>query len=151
MGYQGDAHPVLTEKQRGSTLTAWANEPLEATTIPINALATPVTGKPGFYKVDIGINVTGLQMDQKAGRWTGLVDLAILHGNGKKTKGVHQTIRLNFSQERLDALLKTGMVVSNVVQVTDPKGKLYANNLHVVVMDATTGNAGSVRVPVSAQ
>jgi VWFA-related protein len=148
MGYQEETHPPLTEKQRGPTLTKWADEPLEATFIPINALARPVEGKPGFYKVDVGINVTGIQLDQNAGHWTGLVEIAILHGDGKKTKGLHQSLKLNLTQAHMEMLLKQGMIVSNVVQVTDPKGKLYANNLHVIVMDGTTGYAGSVRVPV---
>jgi VWFA-related protein len=146
-GYSGEAAAKLTEKQLGSTLTAWAEEPLDATGIAINALAVPA--KPGFNKVSIGIDLSSVDMEQANGRWKGRLEVAILTGKDKKTQGLHQTIRLNFTAERLQEVMKTGLIVTNVVAVTRPDGKLLADNLHVVVMDSTTGKAGSVRVPVA--
>jgi VWFA-related protein len=150
-GYGALAVKPLTEKQRGSTLTAWAEEPLDATEIRINAGAFAVAGKPNVRRVDVGIDASALQMEEKAGRWTGMVEVAILYGNatGKKTKGTQQTLRLNLKPERLQAVLSGGMVVSSVVPVINEKGKPIATTLRVVVMDGTSGKAGSVRIPIS--
>ncbi len=147
-GYSAEQFRPLLDKQRGSTLTAWAEEPLDATEIPISAIA--VKGpKAGTNRVNIGVDLSALHLEQRNGRWTGRIEVAILTGKDRKTQGVHQTIRLNLTPERLQTVLKTGLVVSSDVPIARPNGKPLDRELHIVVMDGMTGKAGSVRVPMA--
>jgi len=138
----------LTEKFRKATLSAWVNQPLESTEIPIQAAAVPAINKPGYYDVEVGIDPSSLKLEQKDGRFVGSFEVAIVPDMENSPKGLHQTIKVNLTQERLLNALQTGIVVINQIRVTNNKGKLLAKKLHLVVMDQATGKTGSVRIPL---
>jgi VWFA-related protein len=138
----------LTEKFLKGNLSAWVNQPLESTEIPIQAAAAPAINKPGYYDVEVGIDVSALKLEQKNGRFTGAVEIALVPDVENKPKGLHQVIKVNLTQERLVKVLETGFVVLNQIRVTNDKGKLLAKKLHLVVMDQATGKTGSVRIPL---
>ena len=142
------ASKPLTEKFLKATLNAWVGQPLESTEIRIQAAAVPAINKPGYYDVEVGIDPSALKLEQKGGRFVGSFEVAIVPDVENNPKGLHQTIQLNFTQERLLKALDTGIVVVNQIRVTNNKGKLLAKQLHLVVMDQATGKTGSVRIPI---
>ena len=143
------ATKLLTDKFRKATLAAWVNQPLESTEIPIQAAAVPAINKPGYYDIEVGIDVTALKLAQKSGRFVGSFEIAIVPDVENNPKGLDQTIKVNLTPERLRQVLDTGIVVINQIRVTNNKGKLLAKKLHLVVMDQATGKTGSVRIPIN--
>ena len=133
----------LTPKFLKATLAAWVSQPLESTEIPIQAAAVPAINKPGYYDVEVGIDPTSLKLEQKDGRFVGGIEVAIVPDVENKPKGLHQTITVNLKD------LNRAMVVVNQIRVTNNKGKLLADKLHLVVMDQATGKTGSVRIPLN--
>jgi VWFA-related protein len=138
----------LTEKFLKAALSERVNQPLEATEIPIQAAAVAAVGKAGYYDVEVGIDVSALQLELQNGLYTGSVEIAIVPDVENKPKGLDQVVKVNLTQPRLLAALESGMTIINQVRVTNNKGKLLAKKLHVVVMDRATGKTGSVRIPI---
>ncbi|MFM2126353.1 MAG: hypothetical protein RL328_2804, partial [Acidobacteriota bacterium] len=84
------------------------------------------------------------------GRFTGSFEVAITPDVENKPKGLHQVIKVNLTQEKLQAAMNNGgILVLNQIHATNKKGKLLSERLHVVVMDSATGKAGSVRIPIA--
>ncbi|MGH9647276.1 MAG: VWA domain-containing protein, partial [Bryobacteraceae bacterium] len=138
----------LTQARRLGFLDAWSQEPLEATDITVHAMANRISGRPGYYAVEVIVDPTELQLEQKNGRWTGSFDIGIVPDVDHKIKGLQQTIRVNLTQKSYLRAVTAGIVVANPIKVTDIKGKLVAKNLRLVVIDGASGKAGSVRIPV---
>jgi VWFA-related protein len=147
--YITEATAPLTDTVRKGTLNAWVKGPLNATEIPIQAAAVPAINKPGYYDVEVGIDPAALKLEQKNGRFLGSFEVAIVPDVENKPKGLHQSFKVNLTQERLVQALNTGITVVNQVRVTNNDGKLLSRNLHVVVMDQATGRAGSVKIPLN--
>jgi VWFA-related protein len=141
----------LTQARRLGFLDAWSQEPLEATDLSVRAMANRISGRPGYYAVEVIVDPTELQLTQINGRWTGSFDLGIVPDVDHKIKGLQQTIRVNMSQQRYLQAITAGIVVANPIKVTDVNGKLLSKNLRLVVIDGTSGKAGSVRVPIGQQ
>jgi len=138
----------LTELRQHGFLDAWFQEPLEATDLSVRALAKPIPSRPGYYQVEVTVDPSELQLVQKNGRRTGSLDLAVVPDVEHRIKGLQQTIRINLTQAGYLKALAGGITVGNPVKVTDIKGKLLAKDLRVILMDATSGKVGSVRVPI---
>ncbi|MEP7354812.1 MAG: hypothetical protein ABI824_16405, partial [Acidobacteriota bacterium] len=148
-GYAAEqTRSAITEKQRIGTLDGWVEEPLEATEIGIQAAAVPSKNRPGYYDVEVAVNVGDLQLQQKNDRWLGSFDLAVVPDVEKKPKGLRQTIKVNLKQENYQGALESGITVVNHVKVVDANGKLLSKRLHLVVLDGVSGKAGSVRIPI---
>jgi VWFA-related protein len=141
----------LTQARRLGFLDAWSQEPLEATDISVRATANRISGRPGYYAVQVIIDPTELQLEQKNGRWTGSFDLGIVPDVDHKIKGLQQTIRVNMTQKSYLQSVAAGIVVANPIKVTDVNGKLLSKNLRLVVIDGASGKAGSVRIPIGQQ
>ncbi|MEO8099043.1 MAG: VWA domain-containing protein [Acidobacteriota bacterium] len=132
-----------------ATLAGWLRQPLESTEIQIRAAAVPSKNKLGYYDVVVVVDVAGLKLEEKKDRFAGSIEVAIVPDSNKTPKGLHQTIQVNLTQDRLRTALDTGIAVYNQVRVTNDKGKLLAKGLHLVVMDQATGKTGSVRIPLN--
>lgn len=143
------AGPPPTAKFLKTALSEWVNQPLQSTEIPIQGKATPTPGRPGYYTVEVGVVLSGVQLEQKNGRFTGMIELAIVPDVENKPKGLDQTIRINMTPETFAQASQTGMTVVNQIRVTNDKGKPLSKRLHVVVMDQATGKTGSVRIPIT--
>jgi VWFA-related protein len=141
----------LTQARRIGFLDAWSQEPLEATDISVHAMANRISGRPGYYAVEVIVDPTELQLEQKNGRWTGSFDLGIVPDVDHKIKGLQQTIRVNLTEKSYLRAVVAGIVVANPIKVTDVKGSLLSKNLRLVVIDGASGKAGSVRIPIGQQ
>jgi VWFA-related protein len=138
----------LTEERHLQFLDAWFQEPLEATDLSVRALAKPIPNRPGYYQVEVTVDPSELQLELKNGRRTGSLDLGVVPDVEHRIKGLQQTIRINLTQASYLKALAGGITLGNTVKVTDIKGKPLAKNLRVILMDATSGKVGSVRVPI---
>jgi VWFA-related protein len=143
--------PVLTKASREATVNAWMQEPLDATAIPLAAYATPVPNRPGYVEVRIKIDPGSLKFEHANGRFNGSIQLAIAPDIPAKAKGLRQTIAFHLTDASYVKALAEGMVLTHQVLANPAKkeGPL-PKQMHVVVLDETTGNAGSVRVPITA-
>jgi len=148
-GYSaGTKQKPLTEKQRKGTLSDWVVEPLDATQLGLQGRARPVSGRPGYFAVEVIVDPAELQLENKNGRWVGMFDFALVANKGTKPKGLEQRIKVNLSQDGYLKALNKGIIVANTFKTTDAKGKLIAPELKAVVMDEANGKAGAVRIPV---
>lgn len=142
--------PKLTKASREATVDAWMMEPIEATAIPIAAFATPVAKKPGYVEVQVTIDLSSLRLEHARGRFNGSIQVGIAPDTGKKTRGTRQTFDVRVPDASYARALETGFIVSNQV-LANPgkKDGSMPKYMHVVVLDEATGQAGSVRVPVT--
>ncbi len=146
--YTAETRTSVTAEYRKATLDGWISRPVEATDIPLQAAATPALDNAAFYDVGVSIDLAALKLEEKHGRFAGAVDLVIVLDTGEQPEGLHQTLDINLTQERLREALETGYQVVSQIRVADDKGKRMAERLRVVVMDRATGKAGSVRIPI---
>ena len=117
--------------------------PLEATQLGLRASATPVTGAPGVYELELTLDLDGLHLEHVKDRWVG----ALAYGTwlappDPACKGSLETIRLSLTEARLRAALQDGYVLRRKVVMGGRTG-----NLRVVIEDVSTGILGSVSVP----
>jgi VWFA-related protein len=148
-GYTAARRRLFTPAQRLGTLNQWMQDPLEATEIAIAAKATPVANRPGFFRVEVKVSAAELELtQQRNGHWVGSFDLGIVPDTTSRLRGLHQTLRVDIKPERMEAVRIDGLLVTNVVQAGNAKGKLFAPKLHVVVMDGAGIKSGSVRIPL---
>jgi len=147
-GYEASKPLTVDAKKFRRTLNAWVQEPLEATEIAITARAT-AADRPGYYRVQVAVSASELQLEQKNGRFVGSFDLAIAPDAQDNPKGLLQTVKVNLTLERLQLALAQGINVTNTVKATNAQGRLISDKLHVVVMDGASVKAGSVRIPIA--
>lgn len=149
-GYTATRPRLFTPAQRRGTLNQWVQDPLEATEIMIAAKAVPVANRPGYFRVEVKVSAAELDLrPQRNGHWAGSFDLAIVPDSTNRLRGLHQTIRVDVKPERMETVRVEGLLVTNVIQAGNSKGKLFAPKLHVVVMDGAGIKAGSVRIPLA--
>jgi hypothetical protein len=138
---------AMTDKRRKQLIEAWLAEPLNATAIAFTARATPEK-RPDYRLVQIGLDAGQLAWEQKDGRWLTQLEWTITPDGRDKPKGVTQVVKLNLPEAKYRNLVATGVVMENAIPVADAKGKLKTKRLSVVVIDAKSGKAGSVRIPL---
>ncbi len=145
----GGRHALLTDQVRQRTLNGFVRDALDATHIQIRAHAEALRHQPGYFNVEITVDPAGLQLAQgDDGIWTGKIEVAIVPDGERKPKGLHQDVKIKLTPERFIEARSKGIVVSNVIRVTNKKNDLLSDALKVVVMDWASGKAGSVRVPI---
>jgi hypothetical protein len=127
-------------------------EPVDATAIPLAAYATPVPNRPGYVEVHITLDPSALQLEHKSGRFNGSIQLAIAPDIGAKAKGLRQTIALHLTEANYTKSIEGGLVfVQQVLGNPAKKNGSLPKQMHIVVLDETTGKTGSVRVPITSQ
>ncbi len=142
--------PNLTKTSREATVNAWMQEPVDATAIPLAAYATPLPNRPGYVEVHITIDPTALQLEHSKGRFNGSIQLAIAPDIGAKAKGLRQTIALHLTEANYAKSVESGLVlVHQVLGNPAKKNGSLPKQMRIVVLDETSGKAGSLRVPIT--
>lgn len=149
--YNNEAKPpVLTKASREATVNAWMQEPVDATAIPLAAYAAPIPNRPGFVEVQLTIDPAALKLEHANGRFNGRIQLAIAPDIGSKAKGLRQTITLRLTEAKYIQALESGMAFVHQVRANPAKNDgSMPKRMRIVVLDETTGKAGSVRVPIA--
>ncbi len=136
--------PQRAERFSGLSLDDLFDDALDANAVGLEAVANPVTGKPGTFAIDMRVSVADLHLEQSQDRWTGAFDVAVQTPNAHPPKGKVHRFEIHASDEELRGLLSKGFVHREVIEAGGEAG-----SVRVVVQDRNTGAAGSLRVPLA--
>jgi VWFA-related protein len=121
--------------------------PLDATAIGVRVKVTPAdSGATQSLKAELHFDLRDFSMEQKNGRWTGTLDAAftMIDSKDQILGGENQNMQLSLEPARYEKALKEGVRYTKTVSV--PPG---ATILRVILRDETTGNIGSVSIPLA--
>ena len=148
-GYLASPLQPLTPSTLDAEIAGQIASPLDSAAVGINA-RTDIVDKPnpGTLMVTLQITPEDLYLQQKGDRWIGNLELvfAQLAAGGKALARIDQTVALNLTQSHYDDTFKRGMIMYKSIELD--KG---AEAVRVVVLDRSTGNIGSLRIPVRAK
>jgi hypothetical protein len=96
-------------------------------------------------RITLGITPADLQLQQKAGKWSGAVDYVIAQrgANGNFLNREPKAIALNLDENQYRAMLAQGLNLTSTVAPLPG-----AVQLRVVLLDRTSGKVGSVNIPL---
>ncbi|HEY4363381.1 MAG TPA: VWA domain-containing protein [Bryobacteraceae bacterium] len=137
--------PQAALKQRPG-LSDLIRDAFDATEVGVMAATAPDPNKPGMNLVQVRVTLGDVQFEHRADKWVGAIELgmAIEDMNGKATNAVTVPTPLNFSDEQLKKGLVSGMIIDSSAPAPAQPGRL-----RIVILDKTSGAAGSVRIPIS--
>lgn len=147
LGYvrQGPLH--LTTQERRAVLANAARSPLDATGVGMSVRVMDVTAAAGAPTLEarVQFGAQDVALAEREGQWTGAVDVVFVQLDAKNriVDSSDETFDLRLSPERLRQVRKDGLNYSKRIAIEGD-----ADNLRVVVRDATTGTVGSVTIPV---
>ncbi len=136
----GDDHPP--------TMGDLFRAPLDATAIGLTAAVVPDPAKPGSRLVQTRVSLEDLQLRREQDRWTGSFDLAARLESMESTQlmatpPIQQTVAVSLTDAELEAKRASGWVITQALPADTRPG-----SVHIVVLDATNGASGSVRVAI---
>lgn len=114
---------------------------LDANRVGLMAVALPAPNRPGVDAVQIRVDLKDLQFEKRADKWVASFDLALAIDG--QTQANISPENLSLSDDQLKQGLAGGVTIDNTVPAP---GK--AATLRVVVQDKSSGEAGSVRIPL---
>jgi hypothetical protein len=145
-GFVATPEAAATDKQRGAEIAAALHSPLEATGIGINVRVDPVDQpKPGSIRMIIQIAQDTISLEPKGDRTVGALEIIVTQNapDGRVLASTSETLNMNLTHETLEKVMKSGLVLTKTL---DPSAEAY--QIRVVVYDRSTGNVGSIFVPV---
>lgn len=143
LGYFAFPEQPQAAQTRQVALREAAWSVLDATTIPLTVRLGPNLPQPGKLRVVMQVDLRSLNLEQKADRWIGTLDILFVQqaGPDQGTKVINDTLNLNLTRASRDQLMKSGMVFAKDLEFPEAA---YA--LRVAVRDATSGSVGSVNM-----
>jgi VWFA-related protein len=134
-----------TAKQLKDEVHNAVASPLDATGIAINARVDADQPKPGTLRITTQVDALNLALEPRNDRWVGAIDVLFAQyaADGKLLDVLSQSVEMNLGKERYDDVQKRGLLYSK-----DIEPKPDADHLRIVVMDRTSGNIGSLQIPV---
>jgi VWFA-related protein len=126
-----------------SPLTLPTTSPLES--VAIHLLAR-VERTAGVLSISGSVDAGDLQLEQNGDSSQGAIEIHLVQQDaaGKVLEGKHQTLRLQFTRDQYEAILKSGVFFRGTVE---PKEGL--TTLRVIVLDKARSTVGSLIIPVS--
>jgi len=129
-GYSAGPEVTPAEDRKSAILHALLS-PVDDAVIPITAKAVRRQDQRDSIALQITLQVNGLVLAQKNGRWVG--DFEFM-----------KKVTINLTQQRYESASRDGMVFSRTLDV--PPG---ASRLRILVRDQTSGQIGSLTIPIS--
>jgi hypothetical protein len=122
------------------------DDPFDSTAVSLMAGAAPDPSKPGVTKVQVRVDLKGLQFERRDGKWAASFDLGMAMENpsGPAPGVSNKPMSLSLNDDQLKQALSAGLIVDNTVP-TPAK----AVQLRIVVQDKASGPAGSLRLPLN--
>ena len=134
------------DRDQTATLADLLSSPLESTEIGLTALIQADPTRPGERQIHGVIDLADVNLKQQGGRggerWTGKLQLSA-RDELKKTLTV--TLEISLTEAELEARRATGLTFDLPL----PAG-VKADSVRIVVQDTSTGESGSLRVPIQA-
>jgi VWFA-related protein len=142
-GYFAFAAPPRTEQTRRAALIEAGSSPLDATGIAVTVRLAPDVPTSGSLRMLLVIEPRHLTFAQKAGHWTGAVDVLFVQqaAPGTNVTVTTDTMRLEYAREGFQEVMTRGLIM-----VKDFDRAAAAQGLRVVVRDVASGNVGSVSI-----
>jgi VWFA-related protein len=123
-------------------LSTIARSPLDATAL---RLSVRLAGDGRARSATMRLPAGAIALTKQGDRWDGAVEILIAQSTpaGKFDTIFENTLHVRFSDEERDQIQREGFTVSRSFDV-----RPGVHQLHVVLRDATTGAAGSLRIPI---
>jgi hypothetical protein len=145
-GFVAMPEAVATDKQRTAEIATALHSPLEATGIGINVRIDAVEQpKPGSIRMIIQVAQDTISLQPKGDRTVGSLDILITQNapDGRVLATTSETLDMNLTRQTYEKVMKSGLVMTKTLE---PNAEAY--QIRVLVYDRSTGNAGSIFVPV---
>lgn len=142
---KGPASGVATERPSFGDLF---RSPLDSTAIGLTASVVPDTAKPGARRLQVTVDLTGIQLRQENGGFVGSFQMATRYETKESdalmvTEPVVHTLELRMTEAEFTAARTTGLVT------TQPMPDVLKPGVaHIIVQDVASGAAGSLRLPM---
>jgi VWFA-related protein len=136
------ATKTQSEAAERPTLDRLLRDPLDATQIGLVAVAPPDPARPGFFNVQVAVDLRDVQLGNQDGRWIGAIELSFHVENSGAAQLMTRNIEI--PEDQFATALAKGIVINHLVEW---HGK--PSDLRVVVEDKTSGAAGSLRIPLA--
>jgi VWFA-related protein len=145
-GYFANSLQTVTLRDLDAQIEGQVASSLDSALVGINARTDIVDKpKPGTLLVTLQISPEDLYLQQQGDRWMGNLELvfAQLAPGGRGLVKINQTVALNLTKARYEDTFKHGLIFYKSIEPDEA-----AESLRVVVQDRSTGNIGSLRVPL---
>ncbi len=115
---------------------------LDANRVGLMGVAAPAPNRPGVDAVQIRVDLKDLQFEKRVDKWVASFDLALAIEAGGEPKVAVSPESLSLSDDQLRQGLAGGVTIDNTVPAPDKPA-----TLRIVVLDKSSGEAGSIRIP----
>jgi hypothetical protein len=139
-GYFAAPSPGSTASPRATTKQL-LDATLDATAVRVAAGAKPDPAQSGHYLVHVMVDLHDIQFEHQNGHATGAVDVSLYAQGAKSARTI--TRQIDIQEEQFAESLAAGIVVENSLPV-EPE----SSEIRVVAQDHSTGEAGSLRIPL---
>ncbi len=116
--------------------------PVNASGIGLAAQASPDAEHPGLYRLTLTVDLHDIRMQPGDGHFTGSLELSLLNPSDPDTVKTG-TIALDLTGSQFASALETGVIIKLTGLAA------IAGEIRIAVRDASTGAAGSLRIPVA--
>jgi VWFA-related protein len=123
------------------TVEALLKDPLDATQLRLVAETTPDQAKPGFWQVQVSVDLHDIHLENQDNVWVGGVNISLSIDGSRGYRTISTKVRI--PSEGLAAALERGIAVNDSIDGTGLTGRL-----RIVAQDRATGAVGSIRVPL---
>jgi VWFA-related protein len=121
------------------------DSPLDATGIGLTAAPPPDQNVPGEYHLNLFVNLADVQLEPKGDQSVGSLRIAaLLEPRPPGWKPAPQILPINFRREELQTARGSGYAVEMQITGVDDR----TSSIEIVVQDAVSGAAGSLRIPL---
>ena len=140
-GYMAEPDPPPTADERASNIRDVIWSPLEATAIRFTGKIEPAS--PGV-KIALSIGRDQITLTAQDGRRSGVIDVVFVQQSvaGDELEKIEQKVPININQAQYDALSQGLLLERTIVPAAN------AVQLRVVLCDRTTGQLGSLTIPL---
>ena len=145
-GYFAYPDTAATKNENSTRLATEVESPLESSAIPLQATIDRVDQPPHSLKVQCSIDAHHVQLASDGAVRRGAVHVYIIEQDqtGKVLFHSGKTFNLQVPEKQYDALLKSGLLFHEYVQL-----KPDTTTLRILVEDPSTAEVGSLIIPLS--
>jgi VWFA-related protein len=134
---------LAAAKREHPQMNELVSDRLDANRIGVMAAAAPAPNRPGIDAVQVRVDLKDLQFEKRADKWNSSFDLVLALEAGGEPKVSVSPKTLSLSDDQLRQGMAGGVTIDNTVPAPDKTA-----TLRVVIQDKSSGEAGSVRIPL---
>jgi VWFA-related protein len=149
-GYYAVLKPALTPEGLQGVVAAAAQSPIDASKMPLTVHVVPTNAAAAYGGTPLGLLVSldpnSIHFENKDGKYTGSFDLAYvqLDDTGKVIRAKQKVFPLSLSPGQYAQFSKKQVEMSETLWILPA-----ATRFRVILSDPSTGNVGSVTIPIA--